>query len=136
MFGSALSSERVLKATEEDTYWGLFHMVKKLLLAKRDREGRLENDMLRLYEDNHITVSETSNYLYANLPEYTDDISELSSMMDSLCLVERMNRRGRRRDGERKGTSGWQSCMDANAFCISCLLARRDSTPYGSSSVF
>ena len=119
VFGSTLNSERVLKATEEDTYWGLFHMIKKLLLAKRDKEGRLENDMLRLYEDNHITVNETSNYLYTNLPDYTDDIAELSSMMDSLCLVERMNRRGgRRRDGERKGTSGWQSCLDANAFFV------------------
>ena len=67
-------------------------MIKKILLAKRDPQTQvLENNLYSLYEENAITVSETSDYLFTNLPDYTHDIHELSEMLDLLCIVDTMD---------------------------------------------
>lgn len=118
VFGSALQSQQLLSITSEDTFWGVFHMIKKLLLAKRKENGELENDLFRMYEDNRIGISEAESYLFANLPDYTRNVDELSLMLDSLCDVELMRDRGVSSDTDRKGVDNWQSRCDATRFLI------------------
>ena len=58
MFGDRWLDETP-RLTGNDSFWGLFHMIKKMLLGKRRSDGRLENDFDRMFVENRITVAET-----------------------------------------------------------------------------
>ena len=47
-----------MEFSSNDPFWGIFHMIKKILLAKRYPGGQLENDFDSLFIDNRITVQE------------------------------------------------------------------------------
>lgn len=113
------SSLRALHS--EDTFWGLFHMVKKLLLGKRRPDGRFENDFDTMFRDNAITVDDTLDYVYTNMPTYTSDLEECCAVMDDLALVESMRPKwGRSRDAD-QGGEGDQSLRNRVRFMVTAL---------------
>lgn len=77
-----------LSAAQEDAFWGLFHMVKKMLLGKRRPDGRLENDYDAMFRDNAITVDDALEYVHANMPTYTSDLDDYCAVLEDLACVE------------------------------------------------
>lgn len=108
----------LLKQSEEDSFWGVFHMIKKLLLAKRTLEGDLENDFDAMFLDNAISLQEATSYLYANVPEYTSDIEDLAGIYDVLCMNEYLGTKSTRRSHsyDEKGNESFSSIADRLRF--------------------
>lgn len=75
-------------AQGEDAFWGLFHMVKKMLLGKRRPDGRLENDYDAMFRDNAISVDDALDYVHANMPTYTSDLDDCRAVLEDLAFVE------------------------------------------------
>ena len=89
MFGDRWRDETPA-ITGNDPFWGVFHMIKKMLLGKRRSDGRLENDFDRMFVENRITVADTVDYLDANFPDYFGDIGDCAAILDDFCDVENM----------------------------------------------
>lgn len=117
----------LLDQSKEDSFWGLFHMIKKILLAKRTSEGELENDFDAMFINNAISLQETTSYLYANLPDYCGDIEELADVCDTMVLSETMGTKGVRHASssiqyfDEKGNDSFDSLLDRLRFSYMAL---------------
>lgn len=131
MFGKEIcnpvKTSLLLEQSQEDSFWGLFHMIKKLLLAKRTSEGELENDFDTMFINNAISLQETTSYLYANLPDYCGDIEELAEIYDAMSISENLGNQGVRRASssiqyfDEKGNDSFSSLLDRLRFSYMAL---------------
>lgn len=121
MFGDRWLDETP-RLTGNDSFWGLFHMIKKMLLGKRRSDGRLENDFDRMFVENRITVAETVDYLDANFPDYFGDIQDCAEILDDFSDVENMGY-FRHRSGKKAEKEGddMQAVMERIRFHVLSL---------------
>lgn len=105
-----------------DSFWGVFHMIKKILLGKRGTNGRLENDFDRMFVENRITVSDTVDYLNSNFPDYVGSIQDCAEILDDFSDVENLGY-FRYRSGKKAGKEGddMQAIMERLRFQVLCL---------------
>ena len=112
----------LLQQSEEDSFYGMFHLIKKLLLAKRHPTGELENDFDLLFINNHINLHETTSYLHTNLPEYTTSIEDLADLYDCMTISENMGSIQPSRSSrsiqqfDEKGNESFQAIVDRLRF--------------------
>ena len=120
-----------MEFSSNDPFWGIFHMIKKILLAKRYPGGQLENDFDSLFIDNRITVQEALDFVDANFVDYFGDIQDCAEILDDFVTIDQLGHfrhRGGRR--EEKGGEDLQSLSDRLRFIyLGYATAVRNSHP-------
>ena len=71
-----------------DKFYGVLHSLGKLLYAKRDANGRLENDHEQVAADSGLDPSALSSFMHENCVELFSDIHMLSQTLDALCVSD------------------------------------------------